>query len=367
MKQKRNAFSMIEIMLGIIIVSIIMISWFYALSSVSIWKIKLIESTNIEKELFYFSEKFFDAIKSWGLIDYEEYFNRKNVGATTYLSGHYDLDTWFGNEATEIYYCRSWSGNLMGTWGCIASHNTSWGDLTGTGLLYGQYAYQFIDFNSNADSDWWDEDWDGLILWDDDDEYLGLWPSAFSSSWAVDEIYLLSPDWKKRTFFRWHVKTDPYAPIAATCSGFTNEPSLISGSGCLWTIEVLYLEWVDWWNDHIKNTSDNTEYDGVVDTWIYEREIYGVGEIVASAWTDEDYWVSLFPEDVNVKNIEFFLYPHKDINYTWKEEDSSINIAPYLRINMILSPWWRKRVAIKWDPWDFNFSTTLSLNDILLR
>jgi len=369
MKKEKKAFSLIEIMLGILIVSIVMTAWFFALSSVSIGKIRLIESTNIEKELFYFSEKFFDAIKAGGLIDYEEYFNRQNVGATTYLSGHYDLDTWFGNGATEIYYCHSWTGasNSMWTWGCITDYNTSWGDLTGTGLLYGQYAYQFIDFNSNADNDWWDEDGDGSFLGDDDDEYLGAWPSAFASSWAVDEIYLLSSDWKQRTFFRFHVKNDPYRPTWATCTWFTSEPSLISGSGCLWNIEVLKLKWVDWGNDHNKNSWDTTEYDGIVDTWIYDTETYGVGEIVAFAWTDEDYWVSLFPEDVNVKNIEFFLYPNKDMEYAWKENDVSINIAPYLRIKIILTPWWKKRAAIKWNPWEFHFSTTLSLSDILLR
>ena len=51
-------------MIGILIVSIVMIGGFQALSSVMIGKPRLIEQANIQKESFYFTEKLFEMIKS---------------------------------------------------------------------------------------------------------------------------------------------------------------------------------------------------------------------------------------------------------------------------------------------------------------
>ena len=119
-----KAFTLVEIMLSVLIFSIVLIWGFKAYSWVLIWKIKLIESTDIQKEAFYFSEKFFEEIKKGWTIDYEEYFNRKVVWTST-QSGHYDIPTGFWNfgrdwwnnsnnvETTnygdEFYYCRSWN------------------------------------------------------------------------------------------------------------------------------------------------------------------------------------------------------------------------------------------------------------------
>ena len=62
-------FTLIEIMIWMLISSMIIIIWFQALHAIMIWKVKLIESTNIEKESFSFMQKFFEEIKSGGLID----------------------------------------------------------------------------------------------------------------------------------------------------------------------------------------------------------------------------------------------------------------------------------------------------------
>ena len=92
----KKAFTLIEIIVSIVILIIVIIWWFNAYTAVLIWKIKLIEKTDIQKQAFYFSEKFFEELKKWWTIDYEEYFNRKIVWVTT-SSGHYDLNTWFWN------------------------------------------------------------------------------------------------------------------------------------------------------------------------------------------------------------------------------------------------------------------------------
>ena len=160
-------------MLWILIFSIVILAWFQALSRVNIWKVKLYTQIDIEKQAFYFSEKMFEMIKSAWTVDYEEYFNRKVVWNTTYLSWHFDKNTWFGNFWSGwnlttpnywdwFYYCMSPSWSSMWTWWC-----SDW-----TYQRFGQYYYQFIDYNSNQDNDSWDEDWDWNFIWDDDDEYL---------------------------------------------------------------------------------------------------------------------------------------------------------------------------------------------------
>jgi len=104
----------------------------------------------------------------------------------------------------------------MWTNGCVERNNTSNNaSITEVNYLdnneaqrYGQYALQFINFNINADNDSWlpgDEDSDGSIIWDDDDEYLGEGPEVFWSDSEITELYLISGNKKKRTFFRYSV------------------------------------------------------------------------------------------------------------------------------------------------------------------
>ena len=130
MKNPKFWFTLIETLIGITIFSIVILAWFQALSRVNIWKIKLYTETDIEKQAFYFSEKMFEMIKWAGTIDYEEYFNRKNIWNITYSSGHFDRATWLGNFWSwwnlissnfwsEFYYCKSPNRTSMWTWWCM--------------------------------------------------------------------------------------------------------------------------------------------------------------------------------------------------------------------------------------------------------
>jgi len=132
MLRNNSWFTLVEIILWILIFSMVVVWWFQALSSVNLWKIKLIEKTDITKDAFYFSEKLFDEIKKGWTIDYEEYFNRKVVWYAT-SSWHYILDTWFWNFwnwwivwSTSywnwFYYCRS-TTTPMWTWWCYNNDN----------------------------------------------------------------------------------------------------------------------------------------------------------------------------------------------------------------------------------------------------
>jgi len=356
----KKAFTLIEVMIWIVIFSIIIVWGFQAYSSVLVWKIKLIEWANIQKQSFYFSEKFFEEIKKWWTIDYEEYFNRKVVWVETW-SWHYSKKTWFWNEWTEswFYYCKSdnWENNKITNNGCITKYNNAIiSNQTSEKQRYWQYSFQFIDYNSNYDSDEWDEDWDGNIIWDDDDEYLGLWPVAFSWS-EVKEIYLISADNRKRTFFRWSLFPDEDKP-----------------SENRWTIEILRLEWKDWWFDHNTSNADKKwEYDWIIDTWLIDKDfswktnLNNDNSIIAGWPLDAWMWQPLFWKNVNVTDVKFFVYPNKDKDLAWQDSSLDVNISPYIRIQMTLTPSNSARKWFKWKKTEIKINTTINLTDIYSR
>lgn len=369
-------FTLVEIMIWILITSTIIIIWFQALTTVTVWKIKLIESTNIEKETFLFTQKLFEEIKAGWLIDYEEYFNRKVVGNTSYASWHYNLETWFWNFwnwgnvwSTSywdgFYYCRSWDLNQMWTWGCVEADYHSWStSYAWESQRYGQYSFQFIDYNSNADWDLWDEDWDTKIIWDDDDEYLWEWPIVFTWWTDIKELYLISWDKTKRTIFRWTVWDDLNKPSSSNCN--TTDWKTFTWTWCLWTIEFLRLEWKDWWMDHTAWNSDSWEYDWVIDTWLINPDFTWWWNVVAgSTWTW--YWLPLFPDTINVANFEVYAYPNKDIKHAWKDYSPETNLSPYVRLKLKLTPSWKVKKKIKWKIPEFEINTTISLTDIYSR
>ena len=389
-----KAFTLVEIMMWVLIFSLIIIWGFKAYSWVLIWKIKLIESTDIQKEAFYFSEKFFEEIKKWWTIDYEEYFNRKVVWTST-QSGHYDIPTWFWNYGKlwniwtttygdGFYYCRSWNASKMWSWGCVT--NDTWNTVdwqNSQPQRFWQYTLQFIDYNSNFDDDkiqpanivtlLGDEDWDWNIIWDDDDEYLGEWPKAFSGS-EVKEIYLISADGKNRTMFRWNINDDTDNP--------TNNCDYDTWSwGCRGTIEFLKLEWKDFWRDHDATSAWSTKYDGVVDTWVISKDFdpaypdisatktlqYSIAAWKTNAGNIVEYRQPLFWNNINVTDVKFFAYPNKDLKLAWKDAAPEVNIAPYIRIQMTLKPSYKARRWIKWKIPEIKINTTISLTDIYSR
>lgn len=380
MKLQNNAFTLIEILLWILIVTTVIIAGFQALSALGAGKIRLIQETNLQKDAFLFSEKLFTTIKKgWG-IDYEEYFNR-SVLLSSSSSGHYINDSGFwnygfaGNVWTSaygegFYYCRSWLGEsnkISWSGGCVANNNYFTAtmidrDFSNTPQRYGQYSFQFLDYNSNYNNDGGDENWNGSIQGDDDDEYTGFGPEVFPPGDFIKELYLLSGDKKKRTYFRYSVQKDPFASVIDFCTIDSN--NIMTGSGCLGTIEVLYLEWRDWWMDHIVATNDFTENDWVIDTWIVSPDITGTSVVVAGNANMDLYWVALFPRSIHVENFSLQLYPHIDAQQAWKQVLNQWNMAPYLRLSYVLSPSWKAKRFRTGTVRKIPFSSTINLSDI---
>lgn len=411
MLKLNKAFTLVEIMVWIMIIAIVIVAGFSAYTRVVIWKINLIEKSNIQKDSFFFTEKLFQLIKEWWLIDYEEYFNRRvvwnNILDSTHFRAwtitniapwwHFRRQTGFWNfwrgwtipalDYTNaspfpttssvfwnlFYYCISWiwvSNKMTSDW-CVTWFNTNrpqiaWAtrniNYTWFPQRYWQYSFQFIDYNSNASSNWWDENWNWNIVWDDDDEFLWAWPVAFNAWQDLKEIYLISWDKKTRTLIRWNVIPDEYAPDSAICQ-MSWWSITASSDWCRWTIEFLKLEWFDWWMDHIQWNNDSTENDWVIDTWIIDRQFTWWNIVVA--WSNStNYWQPLFPDSIHVREFKVFMYPNIDPINSWKSTEVSKNISPYLMLNFKIKPSWKSRIKLKNEWREINFSTTINLTDI---
>jgi len=317
--------------------------------------------------------------------------------ATLYSSGHYAIPSWFWNfwrggdigDRTNpwerLYFCLSNSTSFMTGTGCLTGLNADWSltnldiDRSGDQQRYLQYQNQFIDYNSDGDSDVGDENALTDVLWypnfygDDDDLYLWIGPSALSWSFASPELYLINKNTNERTFFRLNVRNDPLAPTSATCTGTQN----MTWSWCLGTIEILKLTGLDAWQDHWIY-SDNvplsaTDNDGIVDTWVIHRDfdpLYGDNTVWSISGMDyslahnggEGYWQSIFSDKVHVSNVEFYVYPNKDIINSWRDTDPDLRLTPYVQIKMTLQPSWKTKRKIRWDFPGVDIATTIQLS-----
>jgi len=358
-KVNKKWFTLIEIMFWILLFAIILVWWFKALTAVNIWKVKLISDVNFQKQVIYLQEKIYSDVKMWWLIDFEEYFNRKIIW-TNFKDWHYETKSWFWNfwDWWAIWTTNYWNDYYLCT-NVDCSSGCNWCYTLWKPQRYWEYYLQFIDYDSNGD--WWDEDDDGSIVWDDDDEYLWDWPSVFDWWEDVKELYLISWDKKHRTLFRWNVIADSDAPLWKTCSIDSN--NIITWEWCIWKLEFLKLDWVDYWMDHNLSNNDLTQWDWIIDTWIINKDFTWWETIIA--WSNNNnYWVSLFSSEISVNNFVVNLYPNKNFEFAWKSLENNVNLSSYVRLDISIWPSWLARKKIKWNPNDINFSTTVSLSDV---
>lgn len=379
MKKQQVAFTLVEILLWVLIVSMVLTVALTSLSSLWIGKVKLVEKVFLEKHVFSFQEKFFETIKKSWVVDYEEYFNRSVYDSVLYSSWHYEHPSGFWNfgSAGSIgtttyggsYLCRSPSWTQMGTGWCLsANFNTLGLSQWGVSQKYGSYKNQFIDYNSDIDANGgtpWDENTDGDIKNDDDDEYIWVGPQVFTGWVFQRELYLISASGDERTYFRRSVSLDPDAPATEICD--FSIPQNPIGSACLGTIEFLKLQGKDYGEDHDISILDlnKTQFDGKIDTWLIHPDFLSDGNPVVGGSNNNSYWQPLFADTVNVKDLQFFIYPHKNPELSWKDNDPNILVAPYIRVNMQLSPSRSIKRKIKWQVPVIPLSTTIHLNDLL--
>jgi hypothetical protein len=284
-------------------------------------------------------------------IDYEEYFNRKNVWCDMYNTNftrdvgtdwYCNLPTGYGNRSNidqspsserKIYFCSSDNTdesrpiNPERVLPNTQVQNGWWCSNTGQ-QSFGQYRWQFRDVKNNIDS--------VQGAWnDDDDENVMRWPSALDNATWTQELYLISQDGKSRIFIR----------RALIESGdFNHDWDIWSGdSEKRYTLQILKLRGFDAGNNHDFDVNNSSGvYDGKIDTRACDYAQWFIcsgAEIntILYPWyklpsDQNDGWVNLFQKNITISDRNLIIYPTKNPQYALAENNIQIN--PYFTINL---------------------------------
>ncbi len=342
---KRKGFTLLEV--------IIAVTCFFLLLAVIIniytrmikIKYNIQARTNVIQDSYYAVEKINLLLKDY-TIDYEEYFNRKNVWCDVSTNGtsrnvwddwHCDLFTSYGNynhidwsDTTkhQIYYCTSQDPRNDDPNKVIHGDNIKNGSWCEQSWYqsYWEYARQFRDVKNNVDSA-------PSAVGDEDDENIMKWLVAIQDASNTQELYLISQDGKSRILIR----------RSLIESGDRNQDSLISGdSEKLYTLQILKLKWFDAGDNHDfdVNTSSRV-YDGKIDTWACD---YAQGFICHGSWMGDLYSgyklpldqndgrADLFQKNITIADRNLMIYPIKNPQYALAETAMQIN--PYFTIDL---------------------------------
>lgn len=274
-------------------------------------------------------------------IDYEEYYNRQMVWCVdwwwTGSNFTWNISTWWyctvftaywnhnstnrrGLDSTkyhDIYRCSSLEENLWNK-GLqrIVKNNTCW--MQGTQQSFGQYKYLFEDIK------------DTMNDYDDEDLWRTLNPNvnAIEDENSIQELYLISHDWKSRLFFRrklftWNDVQSQYK------------------------IQILRLRWFDAWQKHSFDEPNNEWlYDWQIDTWACDTSMWfepnDAQSITSVGWAYSGYylpanvddcWVDLTQWSTNIYAWNLSISPQWDPDLFWAEESHQIN--PYMKIFVV--------------------------------
>jgi len=342
---KKKGFTLLEVIIAITSFFLLLAAILNIYTRMIKLKYNIQARTNVTQDSYFTIEKINLLLKDY-TIDYEEYFNRKNVWCNSNngnfvrdvgTTGYCENFTSYGNNSNidqtpsperKIYFCSSTNSPEEYTPQRVI-HNTQVQD--GSGCLntgqqsFGQYLWQFRDVKNDVDSvpGAWN---------DDDDENVMKWPSAIDDATGVQELYLISQDGKSRILIR----------RALMESGDRNHDGIISGdSEKRYTLQILKLRGFDAGNNHDfdVNTSSGV-YDGKIDTRACD---YAQGFVCNGSWVGQLYtWyklasgqddgrVNLFQKNITISDWNIIIYPTKNPQYALAENEVQIN--PYFTIN----------------------------------
>lgn len=339
--------------------------------------------TNIVQDSYFAIEKINLMLKDY-TIDYEEYFNRKNVGCNKYnesfirdiWTGWYcNLPTGYGNESNidqnisperKIYLCSSTTDETTRQRVLLNKDVQNGSGCSNTGQQsFGQYRRQFRDVKRNTDS----------ILGagnDDDDENVMKWPNAIDDPTHIKELYLISQDGKSRIFIR----------RALIESGDWNHNGITgdTDSERLYTLQILKLRGFD--------AGSNHDFDINTSSWVYDGKIdtracdYAQGYICNGnpientlyVWYNlpkdqNDGRVNLFQKNITISDRNLIIYPTKNPQYALAEDQVQIN--PYFTISLTSKLYGKirqKRLGVQnIDTFQNNIQTTFNTKNFYTK
>ena len=337
---KKKWFTLIEIVLVITISASILTTMYAILTTLP--KIKMFNETrqSLIQETNDAMDRFAILFQDY-TIDYEEYYNRKKTGCSTFNemtsrtvngSGFCTIFTAYWNathnaiaSANTLYGSQNWEHNITyPSNSSLPAAGISWPiGVPAWPLSYWQYKHSFWDYG--VDTDHSSLSWKPSYLWDSDDRDLWAWEQAIVDPKNVKELYLISHDGNRRLFLRRALKS--YNVAGSTWDYYT--------------IQVLKLRGFDAWQNHdFAAASDPTVYDGQIDTWACDYwQFFTCGWKWITNYENyklpnnrDDWWVDLFDEKLNITDWNIQLSPVKNPDYAWTENEQQIN--PYIKITL---------------------------------
>ncbi len=315
-------------------------------------------------------------------IDYEEYFNRKNVGCDSGYQNNFQWNVWlnwycdnytaywnyntlFSNTGEHhLYSCSSLTWYIL--WNQYVAQNLtlsewSWCFISGH-QSYGEYTFQFIDMKADADFAVW-------VIWDGDDVDYGKWPNAIQDATWVQELYLISQSKKDRVFIR---------RILVESGDWNGDGVITWDNEYRYTLQMLKLKGFDAGNNHSFNPlTTSGVYDWTTDTWACD---YSQWFICNWSWIGNVYswyrlpidqndgWVNIFDRNVTVINRNIVVYPTKDPEYAWAEDMVQIN--PYFTVSLKTKLYWwvwQKRLHESINNFQFTLQTTFNTKNNYIK
>ena len=327
---------------------------------------------------YYMMEKINVLLKDY-TIDYDEYFNRTHVGCDGWYQANFLWNVWtnwycddftfYGNGNSfnaaslswyGLYFCSSSTGYFINNEKAIQTPSgfSTWCLSTGY-QSFGQYAYQFYDMKKDSDDD-------GSVVKDSDDADLWKGPDSIINTTWVQELYLISPDRKNRVFLR---------RVLAGSGDWNKSGWQPAWDNELWyTLQILKLKWFDAGTLHnFDTTTSSGVYDGKIDTWACDYSQWficnwtWIGNLYS--WyrlpiNSNDGWINLFDKNLTVAGWNLALYPAKNPDFAWAEENMQIN--PYFTIFLktkLYGEIWQSRLNEALSGFEFSLQTTFNIKD----
>lgn len=306
-------------------------------------------------------------------IDYEEYFNRRQVGCVggnnasfsrnvglwtghcedmTHYGNRNNRDILWNNNINKIYFCSDASSYVRNLEVCKEGNQKGM-------QSYGQYQQNF--WNVGIDTD------NSYIPWligfsevgDSDDRDLWTGPVAIGDPDNIEELYLISSDETKRILIR--------RKFVEVRTGWNT-------TGDQFTLQILKLRGFDAGSHHdfdFNNEDAHGIFDGKIDTWAcdYAEGFVCKGDAVNTtlySWyhlpaNNDDGRANLLNDNISIDERNIKILPIQKPEYARADENSQIN--PYIKLSLStsLTPHlWGNKLAGNISGFSYSLQTTFN-------
>ena len=370
-----NAFTLLELTLSVCIIGLLLPSMFSLYNFIIKSNREIVARQNTIQQWYEFFERLNILMQDY-TVDYEEYYNRQMVWCTSSSDNarwsSFTRDTWkdwycseftaYWNRSSfndvdsldhNIYYCSS-ERMVNWIWTKVVKGNGQNGcGRNGNKQSYGQYAALFKDVKG----------WTGIIVGSEDDEEL--WRifnssvNAIADANNIQEIYLISHNWKNRLYFRRKLVREDW--------NFTQ-----------YKIQMLRLRWFDAWRKHnfsITDKSNEWLYDWVIDTWACDTSMWFIWSWDSVGWAYSEYhlpfdvedcWIDLTYGSTNIYSWNISISPLWDSDLFWAAPEHQWNTyMKIMTVNWVYIPtfFWSWRTASSIKDFKVPLETTINMKD----